>query len=278
MTASSTCAIGEVPRGRAITDTYDYDAFGNKINSTGTTPNNMLYRGEELDPDLGLYYLRARYMNPLTGRFVSRDPEDGVVTDPKTLHKYSYAGGDPVNAIDPTGRAEIAETIEIDAHQVAKDVAIVIPVALAIECSYELLSGKTQVWVALGLVQQASPDNVEQTGPCTIKKKRRNGCDPGEDNHHMLPQQFRGWFEKCGIPDIDAPEYTRCVPQQCHTGSGGLHSNQNGPGTSWNGRWSTFTGGGAGECPAGGTQAIDGFMNQLAQEFAQQLECIGESE
>ncbi len=47
-----------------ITDTYDYDAFGNKINSTGSTPNNMLYRGEELDPDLGLYYLRARYMNP----------------------------------------------------------------------------------------------------------------------------------------------------------------------------------------------------------------------
>jgi hypothetical protein len=29
----------------AITDTYDYDAFGNKINSTGTTPNNYLYRG-----------------------------------------------------------------------------------------------------------------------------------------------------------------------------------------------------------------------------------------
>lgn len=37
-------------------DTYDYDAFGNKINVTGTTPNNYLYRGEQYDPDLGLYY------------------------------------------------------------------------------------------------------------------------------------------------------------------------------------------------------------------------------
>jgi RHS repeat-associated protein len=90
----------------AITDTYDYDAFGNKINSTGTTPNNYLYRGEQFDPDLGLYYLRARYYNPATGRFLSRDPEDGKPIDPKTLHKYLYAGGDPVNALDPTGRAD----------------------------------------------------------------------------------------------------------------------------------------------------------------------------
>jgi RHS repeat-associated protein len=46
----------------------------------------------------------ARYYNPNTGRFMSRDPEDGDETDPKTLHKYVYANGDPVNAVDPTGR------------------------------------------------------------------------------------------------------------------------------------------------------------------------------
>src|ERR1039457_4363248 len=85
----------------AITDTYDYDAFGNKINSTGTTPNNYLYRGEQFDPDLGLYYLRARYMNPLTGRFMSRDPNEGMPWIPATLHKYLYTSGDPVNRIDP---------------------------------------------------------------------------------------------------------------------------------------------------------------------------------
>ena len=95
----------------AITDTYDYDAFGNKINSTGSTPNNFLYRDEQYDPDLGLYYLRARYYNPTTGRFMSRDPkEDRVVNprkkyfDPRSLHKYLYAYGDPVNIIDPRGR------------------------------------------------------------------------------------------------------------------------------------------------------------------------------
>ncbi len=89
----------------AVTDSYEYDAFGNKINSTGTTPNVYLYRGEQYDPDLGLYYLRARYYNPITGRFLSRDPEDGSTLAPKTLHKYIYAGGDPVDLGDPTGRA-----------------------------------------------------------------------------------------------------------------------------------------------------------------------------
>jgi len=97
--------------------TYEYDAFGNLLNPTSNgTPNNYLYRGEQYDPDLGLYYLRARYYNPISGRFMSRDPDDpklrvpnGTPIDPKSLHKYLYAGGDPVNSIDPSGRDSIVE-------------------------------------------------------------------------------------------------------------------------------------------------------------------------
>jgi RHS repeat-associated protein len=93
----------------AVTDTYEYDAFGNQIYRSGSTPNNYMYRGEQYDSDLGLYYLRARYYNPLTGRFMTRDPEDGKVKVPATLHKYLYASGDPVNRIDPSGRDDAAE-------------------------------------------------------------------------------------------------------------------------------------------------------------------------
>ena len=39
----------------AVTDTYDYDAFGNLIHSTGTTPNVYLYSGEQFDPDLQVF-------------------------------------------------------------------------------------------------------------------------------------------------------------------------------------------------------------------------------
>jgi RHS repeat-associated protein len=98
----------------AVTDEYEYDAFGNSFTKQGTTPNNYMYRGEQYDSDLNLYYLRARYYNPQTGRFLSRDPEDGNPTDPKSLHKYLYAGGDPVNMIDPMGReAEIEYKVTI---------------------------------------------------------------------------------------------------------------------------------------------------------------------
>ncbi len=62
------------------------------------------YRGEQFDPDLGLYYLRARYYNAGTGRFMSRDPYDGNNILPISLHKYLYAAGDAVNRIDPRGR------------------------------------------------------------------------------------------------------------------------------------------------------------------------------
>src|ERR1035438_5862530 len=67
------------------------------------------YRGEQYDSDLGLYYLRARYYNPATGRFLSRDPLDGNTIDPTSLHKYLYANGDPVNGIDPRGLGESVE-------------------------------------------------------------------------------------------------------------------------------------------------------------------------
>jgi len=52
----------------------------------------------------------ARYYNPATGRFLSRDPEDGGARDPASLHKYLYANGDPVNGLDPSGRADATET------------------------------------------------------------------------------------------------------------------------------------------------------------------------
>jgi len=88
--------------------TYDYDAWGNAVNTTGSTPNAYLYRGEQYDSDLRLYYLRARYLNPLSGRFLTEDPEAGDPKDPISLHRYMYAASDPVDNYDPTGRATLS--------------------------------------------------------------------------------------------------------------------------------------------------------------------------
>jgi len=90
--------------GGTISDTYTYDAFGDLLSSTGTTPNDYLYAGQQHDANLGFYYLRARYMNPTTGRFLTRDIVGGNIFDPPSLHKYTYTADNPINQNDPTGK------------------------------------------------------------------------------------------------------------------------------------------------------------------------------
>ena len=65
--------------------------------------SNYLYAGEQLDPNVGFYYLRARYYDQATGRFVSADPFQGNVFDPISLHRYLYANGEPTSHVDPSG-------------------------------------------------------------------------------------------------------------------------------------------------------------------------------
>jgi RHS repeat-associated protein len=95
----------------SITDTYDYDAFGLLISHTGTTPNDYLYSGEQFDPNLGFYYLRARYMNPSDGRFWTMDAYEADRFETASLHKYLYGNANPANNHDPSGYFSISETL-----------------------------------------------------------------------------------------------------------------------------------------------------------------------
>ena len=64
-------------------DRYTYDERSTVTTTGSTFYSRAAFRrtgnrcGEQYDPDLGLYYLRARYYNPNTGRFLSRDPGPG---------------------------------------------------------------------------------------------------------------------------------------------------------------------------------------------------------
>jgi len=108
----------------AITDAYDYDAFGNLIYRSGATPNDYLYAGEQFDANLGFYYLRARYMNPSSGRFWTMDSFAGESTDPISLHKYLYASANPLNRLDPSGRFSIGEELAtLDINSILSNLA-----------------------------------------------------------------------------------------------------------------------------------------------------------
>jgi RHS repeat-associated protein len=76
--------------------TYGYDIFGAIRSQTGSSPNQWLFTGEQRDGDSSLYFLRARYYDPVTGRFLSQDPAQAG-------QPYAYANSNPVNLIDPSG-------------------------------------------------------------------------------------------------------------------------------------------------------------------------------
>ena len=93
-----------------VTDTLVFDAFGNETEKTGSTDNSYGFQGEEKD-ETGLYYLRARYMDPNTGTFTSMDTYGGSLSDPMSLHKYLFANSNPVMYSDPSGHnATLVET------------------------------------------------------------------------------------------------------------------------------------------------------------------------
>ena len=89
-------------RDGSLGQAFDYDAFGVRPGPAAAGPAYR-YQGEQLDPAIDKYYLRARYYDPATGRFLSRDPLEGVLHGPVTRNPYLYAYSNPVLFGDPTG-------------------------------------------------------------------------------------------------------------------------------------------------------------------------------
>ncbi len=89
-----------------VTDTKDYDAWGNVIASTGTTPTPYQSAGRigySSDAKVTLCYVRARYFSPPLGRWASQDPL-GVESD---VCLFRYGHNSPVTLLDPSGQIVI---------------------------------------------------------------------------------------------------------------------------------------------------------------------------
>jgi RHS repeat-associated protein len=75
-----------------------WDAAGNKI-SKSSIGNNILFHGREYDYELNLYYFRARYYDPIMGRFLQTDP----MGYQDSLNLYQAFNMNGVNFTDPMG-------------------------------------------------------------------------------------------------------------------------------------------------------------------------------
>ena len=83
---------------RNVQNSYQYDAFGMSLGTTEKLNNRIRYTGQQYDDVTGQYYLRARYYNPVAGRFMQEDVYQG-----DGLNLYAYCGNNPVVYDDPSG-------------------------------------------------------------------------------------------------------------------------------------------------------------------------------
>lgn len=93
---------------------YEYSAYGKimsvrnsnseDISASPLVRTSFTYTGRELESELGLYYYRARYYDPATGRFLQQDPHPGVIEKSlAVVNSYIYALNNPNKYLDPSG-------------------------------------------------------------------------------------------------------------------------------------------------------------------------------
>jgi RHS repeat-associated protein len=91
----------------AVAQTYEYSVFGEITSQTGTVENPFTYTAREWEPEVGVYYYRARWYDARVGRFLSQDP----VRPAAGFLFYPYVGNDPSNYVEPSGKVPLVAAI-----------------------------------------------------------------------------------------------------------------------------------------------------------------------
>jgi RHS repeat-associated protein len=93
--------LGTVDCSGNIISTRKYDVYGAVRDSSGPSGTKHKYcgaLGHPSEDETGLLYMRARFMDPVTGRFASEDPARSG------NNWHTYVSDNPVNLVDDSGR------------------------------------------------------------------------------------------------------------------------------------------------------------------------------
>lgn len=182
--------------GKNIVQRYTYDTFGMLTSILDSEFGNAYtYTAREWDRELGLYYYRARYYDPMEGRFIGTDPigirgniyNQGVNASfsqyvEAVSTPYLYTGNDPVNYTDPFGLVRWDGT--------SKQGAAVVIVGASVTV-YEL----TSEWVG----NKRAKVKVWAVGPAAGVGAKLSGTVSGtpvefyDHSDNINPDNFNGW-------------------------------------------------------------------------------------
>ncbi|RAP33960.1 hypothetical protein DID80_07685, partial [Candidatus Marinamargulisbacteria bacterium SCGC AAA071-K20] len=95
----------------------------------------MSYKGKVkvFDEEIGLYYFNHRFYDPSSMKFLSKDPAGMVLSDPRTINRYTFVNNNPLRYYDPDGRfwSELGQFGSSIASHSAKNMLIFGSVSLA---------------------------------------------------------------------------------------------------------------------------------------------------
>jgi len=212
---------------------------GDYVTSVGnliveSSDSRMGYTGHEKDSTSGLTYMKARYYDPVIGRFYSNDPV------PPFLHydlfnRYEYAYGNPYSYVDPDGRQPDEDGDGVpdeDEYHRDPDIEIV-----SLNPSLDRFE-RSGIPAGAPDTSNSFWDSVKDIFSGGDKPlNNQPGLPPAKTHqHHLFPQKYREFFSKLGI-DIDKHAVT--LGEKTHLE--GVHGKGLGnmPGK-WNQQWGDF--------------------------------------
>ncbi len=160
--------------GGEVTGAFSYGPYGSLIGTSGAESTPMGFAGQYTDSASGLQYLRARFYDPSTGQFITRDPLERLTRAP-----YAYASNDPLNLRDPSG--EIAAAIACGA-------TIEIPFVGEATCAAAAaVTAGSLIWGADQVINPESTSEDEVIDPTLSNRlsesrskggRKEKGCEP----------------------------------------------------------------------------------------------------
>ena len=109
--------VGLLTNSATVSFAYKYDPWGVQTLTAGGTGNGAgqnpyAFHAGIKDPSSGLVKFGLRWYNPTTGTWTQQDTLDNPL-DPANANRYAYAGDDPINNLDPSGRLSISTIVKV---------------------------------------------------------------------------------------------------------------------------------------------------------------------
>jgi len=137
----------------SLVQSYSFDAFGKATATNGSVVNPFQFTAREFDSETNLEFMRARYYDVSSGRFLNEDPVGFI----GGINLYEYAGNDPANYIDPTGLSPtstltLPSAAEVDAFLARLEQQLANEAAAGVEALEAVGSGVAKGVNVLGIV------------------------------------------------------------------------------------------------------------------------------